>query len=234
MAIPVLRIIPFDTRQDSRHPRVLGFKVADPQGRVEFEHTRNQHRDQCLLHLDPMTGHVPIETVLAIQHVHMAVMGAGAFVETHRNVELAMHLEQRIPIIGMPEMSVDRIRPHERADGPQLVDAAHQFGARHIHVLHRQHRRPFQLVRAVLRELVDPVVVSLTKRQCEMWVHIVPRDEAQSHGREHDGDVDPLKLHAHDLSFRVVVPLDGEVEIPARRHAGARQRLRGLRLGFRQ
>jgi hypothetical protein len=43
----------------------------------------------------------------------------------------------------------------------------------------------------MLRELVDPVFVSLTKRQREMRVHIVPRDEAQFHGREHDGDVIP-------------------------------------------
>ena len=50
-----------------------------------------------------MTGHVPIETVLAIQHIHVAVMGTCAFVETYRDVELTMYLEQWIPMIGMPK-----------------------------------------------------------------------------------------------------------------------------------
>ncbi len=52
-----------------------------------------------------------------------------------------------------------------------------------------------------------------------MRVQIVARDEAQARCGEENGDVDALHLHAHDLSFGIVVALDREVQTPRLSHA---------------
>jgi hypothetical protein len=38
---------------------------------MELEHAPDDHRDQGLLHLDPVAGHVAVEAVLAVERVHV-------------------------------------------------------------------------------------------------------------------------------------------------------------------
>ena len=126
-------------------------------------------------------------------------------------------------------MAVDEIRPDERADRAQLAHAAHELAAGQVHVVHRQHRHELQPVGAVLAELVDPVVVGLAERERELGIQIVARDEAEARrGIEHR-DVDAFHLHAHHLSFGVVVALDREIQPAGVGEPRARQRLGALR-----
>ena len=87
----------------------------------------------------------------------------------------------------------------------------------------RQHRRHLQLVRTVLHEIVQPVVVGPANCRRELRVHIVPRQERQTGGREQHRDVDALHLHAHDLRLGVIAALDREhhVGVGAARHERA-------------
>src|SRR3989441_9747862 len=50
-----------------------GFEESHPELRVELEHAADDHRDQRLLHLDPVGGHVAVEPVLAVQLDHAGV-----------------------------------------------------------------------------------------------------------------------------------------------------------------
>src|SRR5947207_1821096 len=81
---------------------------------------------------------------------------------------------KRIPVIRMPIAAVDVIRPHKGADRAVLLDAAVEFLTGEVDVVDRQHRRHLQLVRTVLHEIVQPVVVGPANRGRELRVHIVP------------------------------------------------------------
>ena len=109
-------------------------------------------------------------------------------------------------------MAVHQIRPDERAHGPELTHAPHELAAGQVHVVHRQHRDPLQLVRAVGAELVDPVVVRLADGQRELRIHVVAAEQGETGGGVVHRDVDALHLHAHHLGDRVVVAGDREVE----------------------
>jgi hypothetical protein len=85
-----------------------------------------------------------------------------------------------------------------------------ELGAGQIDIMHRQHRGHFQLVRAVLHKIVQPVIVGAADRRRELRIHIVARHERQADRREQDGDVDALHRHAHDLRPGVVAALDRE------------------------
>jgi len=101
-----------------------------------------------------------------------------------------------------------------------------QFLAGEVDVVNWQHRRHFELVGAVLAEIVQPAVVSPADRGGELRVHVVAAEEGQPDCREQHGDVDPLHLHAHDLRLGVIAALDREHHVlvgPAgnQRSAGA-------------
>ena len=133
--------------------------------------------------------------------------------EADRDVEFLQQRIERVPIVRMPVAAVDVIRPHESADRAVFVDAAQQLGAGQVDVVDRQHRRHLELVRAVLDEVVDPVVIGAADRGRELRVHVVARQKRQPGGREQDGDVDAFHRHAHDLQLGVVAALDREHHI---------------------
>src|ERR1700730_13856155 len=123
----------------------------------------------------------------------------------------------------MPITAVDVIGPHKGADRAVFLDAAIELLAGEVDFVDRQHRRHLQLVRAVLHEIVQPVVIGPANRRGELRIHIVPRRERQTGGREQHRDVDSLHLHAHDLGFGVVAALDREhhIGVGAARHERA-------------
>ena len=179
---------------------------------MELEHAADDHRDQRLLHLDPVGGHVAIEPVLAVQLDHAGVQGAHALVESPGHVELLVRTVERVPVVRVPVVAVHQIRPNEGPDGAELPDAPHELPARQVDVVHGQHRDELQALGAVLAEVVDPVVVGLAEGQREQGIQVVARDEREAGGRVEDRDVDPLHIQPHDLRLGVVVALDGEVQ----------------------
>ena len=150
------------------------------------------------------------EAVFAKARLDRRIIRSRALVEAHRNVEFLQQRIERVPVGRMPVAAVEVIRPYEGADRAVVVDTAQQFGAGHIDVVHRQHRRHLELVRAVLDEFVDPVVIGAADRGRELRVHIVARQERQPGGREQYRDIDAFHRHAHDLRLGVVAALDGE------------------------
>ena len=124
VGVAVLRVVPLDARQQPRHPRVLGLEEADAKLRMELEHAADDHRDQRLLHLDPVAGHVTVEAVLAVEVVHVRVVRAhvprGS--PTSRSSSSCIAVE-RIPVVRVPVVPVDEVRPDERADGAELAHA---------------------------------------------------------------------------------------------------------------
>ena len=199
--------------KQARHPPALRFEKGDLELGIELEHAAEHQRDQRQLHLGRMARDMAHEAVFAEARLDRRIIRAGALVEAHRDVVFLQQRIERVPIGRMPVAAVDVIRPDERADRAVFVDAAQQFGAGQIDVVHRQHRRHFELVRAVLDELVDPVVIGAADRGRELRVHVVARQERQPGGREQDGDVDALHRHAHDLRLGVIAALDGEHHI---------------------
>ena len=194
---------------------------------MELEGAADDHRDQRLLHLDPVTGHVAVEAILAVQLDHARVDGAHALVKPPRDAELFVDGVERIPVVRVPVAPVHEVRPDERPDGAEVPHAAHQLAAGQVDVVHGQHRHELQLVGAVLAELVDPVVVGLADRQRELGIHVVAAHERQPAGGIEDRDVHALHRHAHHLGLGVVVALDREVEAtgvedpPSREQLGA-------------
>ena len=79
MGVTVLRIVPLDPRQNSRDPRVLGLEKTHPESRVKLEDPCDDHRDQRLLHLNPVAGDVAIKSILPVEHVHVRVPRTGPF-----------------------------------------------------------------------------------------------------------------------------------------------------------
>ena len=71
MGVAVLRVVPLDARQQPGHPGILRLQETDSKPRVELEHATHDEGDQGLLHLDPVAGHVAIEPVLPVEHVHV-------------------------------------------------------------------------------------------------------------------------------------------------------------------
>src|SRR5262245_59751770 len=227
--VAVLRIVPLDPRQETRPPGVLGFQEADPELGMELEHAADDHRDQRLLHLDPVAGDVAVEPVLAVEVVEVRVPGPRALVEPPRHVELLVQAVERVPVVRVPEVAVHQIRPDERADRAELPHAPDELAGGQVHVVHRQHRDELQPLRAVLAELVDPVVVGLTERQRELGIEVVTGDERQPGRRVQHRDVDAFHRHAHHLSLGVVLAVDREIEPAGVGQPRAGQGLRTVR-----
>ena len=225
MGVAVLRIVPLDAREQARHPGVLRLEEAHAQPGMELEHAAHDHGDQGLLHLDPVAGHVAVEAVLPVQHVHVRVPRPRALVEAPRDVQALVQAVERIPVVGVPVVAVDQVGTQEGPDRAHLSHAAEQLPAGEMDVVRRQHGHELELVGAVLAELVDPVVVGLAQGEGEMRVHVVAGEEAQPRGRIEDGDIHALDPHAHDLRHRVVLALDGEIEAPRVGEPGSRERL---------
>src|SRR5437899_13052865 len=91
---------------------------------MELEHAADDHRDQRLLHLDPVAGDVTIEPVLAVELVEIRVPGARNLVEAPRHVELLVEAQERLPVVRAPIVAVAEVRPDERPDRAQLAYAA--------------------------------------------------------------------------------------------------------------
>ena len=210
VAVVVLPHVPFDAAQEARHPPALRFEERDPELRIELEDAAEHQRDQRQLHLGRVARDMAHEAVFAKARLDRRIIRAGALVEAHRHAEFLQQAVERVPVVRMPVAAVEVIRPHEGADRAVFVDAAQQFGAGQVDVVHRQHRRHLQLVRAVLDEIVDPVVIGAADRGRELRIHVVARQERQAGGREQHRDVDPLHRHAHDLRLGVVAALDRE------------------------
>ncbi len=196
---------------------------------MELEHPADDHRDERLLHLDPVARHVPVEAVLAVEHVHVRVPGAGPLVEAPRDVQLLVQGVERIPVVRVPVVAVDQVRPDERPDRAQLAHAPVQLAAGQVHVVHRQHGHELEPLGAVPAELVDPVVVGLAEGERELRIHVVAREQAEAGGRVEDRDVHALDRHAHHLRLGVVVALDREVEPVRPLQPRAGERLRAVR-----
>ena len=197
---------------------------------MEFEHAADEHRDQRLLHLDPVARHVTVEPVLAVELDHARVGRAHALVKAPGHVELFVHGVERVPVVRVPVVAVHEVRPEGRSDRAELPHAPDQLPAGQVHVVHGQHRDEFQPRRAVLAEVVDPVVVRLAEGQRELRIHPVAAHQGEAGGGVEHRDVDPFHRHAHDLGLGVVVALDGEVEAARVEDARAGQELRALRL----
>src|SRR6266851_6690114 len=88
-----------------------------------------------------------------------------------------------------------------------------------------QHGDKFELVGAVLAEVVNPVIIGLTQGQREPRVHMVAGNQAEASGGEEDRNVNPLYLHAHHLCFGIVVARHSKIEPTLLSNPGARQRL---------
>ncbi len=108
----------------------MRFQEAHPQGRVKFEHAANDHRDQGLLHFNPVAGHVAVEAVFVVQRIHIGILGARAFVESQGDIEIFVHIVQRIPVVGVPVVVVDQVGAQERAHRAEFGHAAIEFLAR--------------------------------------------------------------------------------------------------------
>ena len=213
VAVGVLPHVPFDAAQQTRHPPALRFEKGDPELRIELEDAAEHQRDQRQLHLGRMARDMAHEAVFAEARLDRRIIRSRALVEAHRDVEFLQQRVKRVPVVRMPVAAIEVIRPHESADRAVIVDATQQFGAGQINVVHRQHRRHLELIRAVLDEVVDPVVIGAADRGRELRVHVVARQKRQPGGREQDRDVDALHRHAHDLRLGVVAALDGEHHI---------------------
>ena len=133
--------------------------------------------------------------------------------KAQRHIQLLQQAVERVPIVGVPIATVDVIGPDKGADRAVFLDAAIELGAGKVDIVHRQHRRHFQLVRAVLAEIVQPVVVGAADRSRELRLHIVARHKGKADRREQHGDVDPFHRHAHDLSLGIIATLDREHDI---------------------
>src|SRR5438876_7713611 len=96
---------------------------------MELEHAADDHRDQGLLHLDPVAGDVTIEAVLAIELVEVRVPGAGALVEPPGHVELLVEGVEGIPVVRMPVVAVHEIGADEGPDSAELPNAPHELTA---------------------------------------------------------------------------------------------------------
>ncbi len=227
--VAVLGIVPFDAREEARRPGVLRLEEAHAELGVELEHAAHDHRNEGLLHLDPVAGHVTVEAVLPVERVHVRIPRARPLVEAPRDVELLVHAVERIPVVRVPVVAVDQVRPHERPDRAEVLDTAEQLGARQVDLVRGQHRHELELVRARLAELVDPVVVGLAEREGELGVHAVAGEKAQSRRRVEHRDVHAFHLHARQLRLRVIVALDREIETPRVGQARARERLGAVR-----
>src|SRR5262249_35157397 len=97
----------------------------------------------------------------AVELVHVRVPSPGALVEAPRHVEILVRAVEGIPVVGMPEATVHEIGADEGTDGTQLTHAAHQLATGEMHIVNRPHGNPRTPLRAVARELVHPVVISL-------------------------------------------------------------------------
>ncbi len=192
---------------------------------MELEHAPDDHGQQRLLHLDPVTGDVTVEAILPVQHVHVRVPGAGALVESPGHVELFVQRVERLPVVRVPVVAVHEVGPDEGADGSELLDAPKQLPAGEVHVVDGQHGHELQSLGTVLAEVVDPVVIGLAEGEGEPGVQMVASDQAEAGGGEEDGDVHPFHGHAHHLGLGIVVTLDGEVEATRVGQARARERL---------
>ena len=205
--------IPFDAAEQPRHPPALRFEEGDPELRIEFEDAAEHQRDQRQLHLGRVAGDMAHEAVFAKARLDRRIVGAGALMEAQRHVEVLQQAVERVPVRRMPVAAVDVIGPHKGADRAVILDAAIKLLASEVNVVDRQHRRHLQLVRAVLHEIVQPIVVGAADRGRELRVHVVARHEGEADRREQHGDVDPLHRHAHDLRHGVVAALDREHHI---------------------
>ena len=87
----------------------MGFEEADSQLGMELEDSADELGDQCLLHLDPMAGHVAVEAVLTVDDVHLGVPSSGALMEPPCHVELLMQGVEGVPVVGVPVVAVDQV-----------------------------------------------------------------------------------------------------------------------------
>jgi hypothetical protein len=92
---------------------------------VEFKHPPDDHGNECLLHLNPVAGHVAIEAVFAVQRIHVGIPGPGALMEPPGHIEFFMQTVERLPVIRVPEVAIHEIGAHKGAHGPEFFDAAH-------------------------------------------------------------------------------------------------------------
>src|SRR2546426_10650133 len=96
---------------------------------MEFEHAADDHRDQGLLHLDPVAGDVTIKAVLAIELVEVRVPGAGALVEPPGHVELLVEGVEGVPVVRMPVVGVAEVGAGEGPDGAEGPEGPHALAA---------------------------------------------------------------------------------------------------------
>ena len=225
MGIPVVSAIPFNAVQQTGDPPALSLQVPDPEPGMKLEDAADDLGNHGLHHLDGVARHVTIKQVLSKQLVHMRVPCAGPLVKTPRDIQLFVECVERVPVIGVPEVAVYQVGSHERAGGAQFVYTPHQLPAGQVDIVRGQHGGELQLVRAVPTKLMDPVVVGLAQGEREQRVHPITRQHAETDGGEEDGDIGPFHRQRHYLSFGVVVPLDGEIHVSARRYS--RSRLKG-------
>ena len=88
-----------------------------------------------------------------------------------------------------------------------------------------QHSDKFELVGAVLAEVVNPVIIGLAQGQREPRVHMVAGNQAETGSGEEDRDINALDLHAHHLCFGIVVARNSKIEPTLLSNPGARKRL---------
>src|SRR5215468_5632351 len=111
-----------------------------------------------------MAGDMAHKAVLAKPRLNRRVIGPSTFVETERNIEVLQQAVERVPISRMPVTPIDIVRPYEGADRSVILDTAVKLLAGEVDVVYRHHRRHPQLVRAVLHEIVQPVIVGAADR----------------------------------------------------------------------
>src|SRR5207247_7214835 len=129
-----------DAGREPGHAGVLSCKESDAELRMELEHAADDHRDQRLLHLDPMAGHVAVEAVLTVELDHVGVEGAHTLVESPGHVELFVQAVEGLPVVRAPVATVADSRPTGAPYGAELPHAPHPVLTRQEHVGHGHHR----------------------------------------------------------------------------------------------
>ena len=104
---------------------------------MKLEDPGDDHGDQCLLHLDPVTGNVAIKSILPVEHIHVRVPRTGTFVEPPGDVQILVQAVKGIPVVRVPVVSIHEIGPNKRTYGTELSYTAKELPAGEVDIVHR-------------------------------------------------------------------------------------------------